>query len=289
MRNLQITASITNRESAVTEIYFNEIGKTGLITADEEVMLAQKIKMGDLTALDKLVKANLRFVVSVAKKYEHRGMPLGDLINEGNLGLIKAARRFDETRGFKFISFAVWWIRESIISAIAEHDRTVRLPMNVINVVTKISQSMAALEGQLERMPTNDELAEFAGTNLAKVSDAQKYYQRAISLDNPISEGDEYTLIDKLPGDGDPTDCLVTMMDSKMGIASVLNLLAAKERLVIEYSFGLIDGREYSNGEIADIIGYSVEMVRNYRKTAINKLKAGLKNSGYKEALREAV
>ena len=277
MRNLQITPSITDRDNASTETYFNEIAKVGLITADEEVKLAKRIKAGDEAALEKLVKANLRFVVSVAKKYQSKGMSLGDLINEGNIGLIKAAKRFDETRGFKFITYAVWWIRQSIMAAVAEHDRTVRLPGNVLKLVSDVYYSAQALEGQLERPPTNEELSEYSAVDLEEIWDAQAFFAKAISLDRPLSDEDDYNLSDKLASREFPADHLASLSDARVEIESLLNVLTDRERLVIEHTFGLNNGREYLNGEIAHIIGYSMQMVRYLQQSAMKKLKAAAK------------
>src|SRR5271170_5952892 len=196
MRQLKITQSITNRESQSLDKYLSEIAKVDLITAQEEVILAQKIREGDQAALERLTKTNLRFVVSVAKQYQNQGLTLGDLINEGNLGLIKAAKRFDETKGFKFISYAVWWIRQSILQAIAEQSRIVRLPLNQVGSLSKISKSSSKLEQQLEREPTPEEMAEDLETTAEKISDSLSNSGRHVSVDTPLSEGEDNTLID---------------------------------------------------------------------------------------------
>ncbi len=271
MRNLQITNSITNRETASTECYFNEIGKTSLVSPDEEVRLAQKIRAGDTAALDKLVKANLRFVVSIAKKYQHQGLPLGDLINEGNLGLIKAAGRFDETRGFKFISFAVWWIRQSILEAIRENTRMIRLPANHINILTKINRLSGELEGCLERQSTYAELAELAEVSVEKVSDTHYFSGRTISYDTPLTSEDDYALVDKLASMEPLTDHLITSGCDE--VKELLNRLTSDERLVIEYSFGLRGERELNNREIAEKMGCYPEKVRLIAKSGFQKLK----------------
>jgi RNA polymerase primary sigma factor len=198
MRQLKITKSITNRESASLDKYLQEIGREELITAEEEVVLAKKIKDGDQSALEKLTRANLRFVVSVAKQYQNQGLSLPDLINEGNLGLIKAARRFDETRGFKFISYAVWWIRQSILQALAEQSRIVRLPLNQVGSLNKINKAFSKLEQQFEREPTADELAEVLDLPIDKVSDTMKVSGRHVSMDAPFANGEESSLLDVL-------------------------------------------------------------------------------------------
>src|SRR5436189_5701656 len=198
MRQLKITKQVTNRETASLDKYLQEIGKVDLITADEEVELAQKIKAGDQIALEKLTKANLRFVVSVAKQYQNQGLSLGDLINEGNLGLIKAAQRFDETRGFKFISYAVWWIRQSILQALAEQSRIVRLPLNKVGLTNRIQKAYSLLEQQYEREPSAEELAEVLEMDIEEVSATLGINARHVSMDSPLSEGEENTLIDVL-------------------------------------------------------------------------------------------
>ena len=196
MRNLQITQTITNRENTSVEMYFSEIGKEPMVSAQEEVILAQKIRQGDRAALDKLTKANLRFVVSVAKKYQHQGLPLPDLINEGNLGLIKAAERFDETRGFKFISFAVWWIRQSIMSAITENARLIRLPMNKVGEITKINKALAVIEQETLREPTSEQVAAHLEMHEYKVKEALYYAPWTTSYDAPYGDEDDFSLLD---------------------------------------------------------------------------------------------
>lgn len=218
MRNIQITASITNRESQATELYFNEIGKADLVNADEEFILARKIKQGDMAALDKLIQANLRFVISVAKKYQHQGLPLGDLISEGNIGLVKAAKRFDETRGFKFISFAVWWIRQSILSALAEHTRMMHLPRNHTNLLTKINNRSAELENQLERQPTDEELAELLEVTPEKIAYARYYSGRTASYDAPFKTGDDYLLIETLSSNDQTIEDILLEASKKQGL-----------------------------------------------------------------------
>lgn len=201
MRNLQITQTITNRENVSVELYFNEIGKELLISAQEEIVLAQKIRQGDRAALGKLIKANLRFVVSVVKKYQYQGLPLSDLINEGNLGLIKAAQRFDETRGFKFISFAVWWIRQSIMAAITENARLIRLPMNKVGEITKINKALSILEQETLREPTNEQVAAYLEMSEEKVKDALYHAPWTISYDAALGDEDDFSLLNRVPVD----------------------------------------------------------------------------------------
>lgn len=273
MRNIQITASITNRESQATELYFNEIGKADLINADEEFILARKIKQGDMAALNKLIQANLRFVVSVAKKYQHQGLPLGDLISEGNIGLVKAAKRFDETRGFKFISFAVWWIRQSILSALAEHTRMMHLPRNHTNLLTKINNRSAELENQLERQPTDEELAELLEVTPEKIAYARYYSGRTASYDAPFKTGDDYLLIETLSSNDQTIEDILFEASKKQGLDSMLSTLTPRERRVIELSFGLTEDLERSPAEIAPVIALSTERVRQIRNEALKKLR----------------
>jgi RNA polymerase primary sigma factor len=209
MRQLKISQSITNRETQSLDKYLTEIGKVDLITAQEEVILAQKIREGDQAALERLTKANLRFVVSVAKQYQNQGITLGDLINEGNLGLIKAARRFDETKGFKFISYAVWWIRQSIISAISDQSRSVRLPLNQIGTLSKIRKTQSKLEQEFEREATPEELAECLETTVEKIADSLRNSGRQVSIDAPFQQGEEGTLLDVMHNDDPTTDSML--------------------------------------------------------------------------------
>jgi len=273
MRDLIITPSITDKQNKSIEKYFNDVSKEEMISAQEEVLLASKIKQGDEAALDRLVCANLRFVISVAKQYQHMGLSLEDLINEGNLGLIKAARRFDETRGFKFISFAVWWIRQSIMHALADYKRMVRLPTNHINLLTKIGNNVSRLESTLERAPTSAELAEFMQVELYKVEDAIFYSGRTISYDSPVSEQDGYALIDVLSCTAQAADHLVDHIIAREELTSFLGVLSEQERTAIEYRFGFRGGREHSHKEIAALMGIYPEMVRLTLKRAIIKLK----------------
>jgi len=273
MRNLQITASITNRENISLETYLNELGKLDLITAQEEVLLAQKIRQGDQQALEKLVKSNLRFVVSVAKKYQHQGLPLSDLINEGNLGLIKAARRFDETRGFKFISFAVWWIRQSIMLAITENARLIRLPMNKVGEITKINKALAVLEQETLREPTCEQVAEYLEINEKKVIDALYYAPWTSSLDAPFGGEDEYSLLDSVAADTTATDHALMAESFGMEIKWLLSQLSERERKIIELTYGMTGWLEMSPSDISPHVGMSVESVRQIRNKALLKLR----------------
>ena len=240
MRQLKITKSITNRESQSLDKYLQEIGKEGLINAEMEVELARRIKQGDGTALEKLVKANLRFVVSVAKQYQNQGLSLPDLINEGNLGLIKAAQRFDETRGFKFISYAVWWIRQSILQALAEQSRIVRLPLNQVGSLNKINKAFAKLEQEYERPPSADELATLLDLPPEKVADTMKVSGRHISMDAPFVEGESNSLLDVLPNlDSQPADRMLINESLAKEIERALSTLTERERDVVKLFFGI--------------------------------------------------
>src|SRR6187399_3171135 len=240
MRQLKITKQVTNRETASLDKYLQEVGKVDLITADEEVTLAQRIREGDQFALEKLTKANLRFVVSVAKQYQNQGLSLGDLINEGNLGLIKAARRFDETRGFKFISYAVWWIRQSILQALAEQSRIVRLPLNRVGALNKISKAFSQLEQKYEREPSPEELAEVLEVTTAEVVDTMKISGRHVSMDAPFVQGEENSLLDVLENDSEETPDQGLMTDSlRREVQRALSTLTQREADVITLYFGL--------------------------------------------------
>jgi RNA polymerase primary sigma factor len=273
MRQLQITASITNRESRVNEIYLHEIGKVDMINAEEEVILARKIKQGDQAALEKLTKTNLRFVVSVAKKYQHLGLPLGDLISEGNYGLVKAAMRFDETRGFKFISFAVWWIRQSMLYALAEHTRMVRLPMNHINLLTKMNRLASDLENKLERQPTDAELAELMQVDIGKIEDARKYSGRTLSYDAVFNPEDEYTLLDKLSLEEENVMDGLLQDSRRQEMSDLLDTLSPKERRVISLSFGFEGESPLLPPDIAKVMNLSRETVRQVKREALQKLR----------------
>jgi RNA polymerase primary sigma factor len=273
MRNLQITASITNRAEESLEAYLNELGKLDLITAQEEIVLAQKIRQGDQAALDNLVKSNLRFVVSVAKKYQHQGLPLSDLINEGNLGLIKAAGRFDETRGFKFISFAVWWIRQSIMAAVQENARLIRLPLNRVGEITKINKALAIIEQETLREPSSEQIAEYLETTEQKVKDALFYAPWTTSLDAPFGGEDEYSLLDSIASDATATDDALMAESFGMEVKWLLSQLSERERKIVELTYGMTGGLEMSPSDISPLIGMSIESVRQIRNKALEKLR----------------
>ena len=276
MRQLKITKQVTNRETASLDKYLQEIGRVDLITAEEEVELARKIKAGDQVALEKLTKANLRFVVSVSKQYENQGLSLPDLINEGNLGLIKAAQRFDETRGFKFISYAVWWIRQSILQALAEQSRIVRLPLNKIGSINKINKAFARLEQEFERPPTAVELAESLDMTLDEVKQSLKNAGRHVSMDAPLKEGDESssTMYDVLRlGDSpSPDDDLMTESLRKE-IERSLRTLTPREADVIRLYFGLNGEHPMTLEEIGERFDLTRERVRQIKEKAIRRLK----------------
>ncbi|MBK7504607.1 MAG: sigma-70 family RNA polymerase sigma factor [Bacteroidetes bacterium] len=276
MRQLKITKSITNRESQSLEKYLQEIGKVDLITADEEVILAQKIKQGDQVALEKLTKANLRFVVSVAKQYQNQGLTLSDLINEGNLGLIKAAQRFDETSGFKFISYAVWWIRQSILQALAEQSRIVRLPLNKVGSLNKINKAFSQLEQEFEREPSADELAELLEINREEVETTLGVAARHVSVDAPFQEGEENSLLDVLENTSSPrTDSHLEYMESlRKEIERSLSTLTDRQKEVVKYYFGIGVEHSMSLEDIGDKFGLTRERVRQIKDKAINKLRA---------------
>lgn len=274
MRQLKITKQVTNRETASLDKYLQEIGRVQLINADDEVELAQKIRAGDQNALDKLVKSNLRFVVSVAKQYQNQGLTLPDLINEGNLGLIKAANRFDETRGFKFISYAVWWIRQSILQALAEQSRIVRLPLNKIGSINKINKTVAYLEQSLQRQPTVEEIKDELGTTLTNVIDSMKNAGRHRSLDAPLIEGEESNLYDVLNvGDSPQPD--EQLMYESLGLEIERTLLTLKDRQadVIRYFYGLGGEQQMTLEEIAEKLDLTRERVRQIKDKGIKALK----------------
>ncbi len=278
MRQLKITKSITNRESPSLEKYLQEIGKVELITPEEEVELAQRIKKGDKAALEKLTKANLRFVVSVAKQYQHQGLSLPDLINEGNLGLIKAAEKFDETKGFKFISYAVWWIRQSILQAIAEQSRIVRIPLNKVGDLNRINKAFSRLEQEHERTPSADELSENIDLPKEKVLRAIQISGRHISVDAPFKEDEDNSLLDVLENKESPLADESLLKESlKKEIDRTLGILSEKERNVIESFFGI--GRpEMSLEEIGNQLGLSRERTRQIKEKAIRRLRQSTKN-----------
>ena len=275
MRQLKITKSITNRESQSLEKYLQEIGKVELITPEEEVKLATLIKQGDQRALDRLTKANLRFVVSVAKQYQNQGLSLPDLINEGNLGLIKAAQRFDETRGFKFISYAVWWIRQSILQALAEQSRIVRLPLNKVGLTNRIQKAFSALEQQFEREPSAEELAEVLEMDLEEVAATLGINARHVSVDTPLSEGEDNTLLDVLENpNAEKTDANLDHKESlKTEIDRSLKTLTERQKEVICYFFGIGVDHPMSLEDIGEKFNLTRERVRQIKDKAITKLK----------------
>jgi len=279
MRQLKIVKQITNRESQSIEKYLQEIGKEDLLTADQEVDLAQRIRQGDQEALERLTKANLRFVVSVAKQYQNQGLSLNDVINEGNLGLIKAALRFDETRGFKFISYAVWWIRQSILQGLAEHSRIVRLPANKVGALNKLKQTFSQLEQEFEREPTSEEVAEVMEISSDEVGEYIKTGGRHISLDAPIGAEEEGNMMNimrdkdsKSPESGLISDSL------KKEVKRILNALSPRESTILSHFFGL-NGNDYlSFEEIGQKLNLSRERVRQLKEKAIKKLRKGSHN-----------
>ena len=285
MRQLKITKSITNRESASLDKYLQEIGKEEMISAEEEVELAQRIKKGDQKALERLTKANLRFVVSVAKQYQNQGLSLPDLINEGNLGLLKAAERFDETRGFKFISYAVWWIRQSILQAISEQSRIVRLPLNQVGSVNKINREISKFEQINERRPSIDEIADHIDLPQDKIDEAMAVNSRHVSVDAPFADGEDSSLLDVLVNEDIPTTDMPLMAESlRSEIQAALTVLSERERRVIECSYG-INGPELTLEEIGDKYGLSRERVRQIKEKAIRKLRNCTKNKSLKAYL----
>lgn len=280
MRQLKITKSITNRESASLDKYLIEIGREGLITVEDEVQLAQRIREGDQIALEKLVKANLRFVVSVSKQYQNQGLSLPDLINEGNLGLIKAAQRFDETRGFKFISYAVWWIRQSILQAIAEQSRIVRLPLNQVGSLSKIKKAFSKLEQEFEREPSIDEIANLLDISIDKIDGSIQVSGRHVSVDAPFGDDeDSGSLLDVLADtDGTKTDVLLMYESLQKEICRSLSKLTDKERSVIELFFGIGCKQPLSLDEIGDSFNLTRERVRQIKEKGIKKLRASSKS-----------
>lgn len=276
MRQLRITTSITNRESPSLEKYLNEISKVELISAEEEVRLAGLIKKGDKKALDRLTKANLRFVVSVAKQYQGQGLSLPDLINEGNLGLIKAAQRFDDTRGFKFISFAVWWIRQNILQALAEHARMIRLPMNKVALNNRIQRTHSQLEQQLERAPSAEELAEVMNMDVDDVTESLGNVSRHVSLDSPITDDDDSSLLDTLQNfNAESTDGDIVYVQSlKMEIERAMRVLNEKQRQTLCYLFGIGVDYPMSMEDVARKFELTLERVRQIKETALQKLRA---------------
>lgn len=285
MRQLKITKSITNRESASLDKYLQEIGKEDLITVEEEVELAQRIKKGDQEALEKLTKANLRFVVSVAKQYQNQGLSLPDLINEGNLGLIKAAEKFDETHGFKFISYAVWWIRQSILQALAEQSRIVRLPLNQVGSLNKINKAFARFEQENERTPSPEELANVLDLPKEKVSDTLRVSGRHVSVDAPFSDGEDNNLLDVLVNTDSPNADRGLINESlSTEVERALATLTDRERDIIRYFFG-IGCPEMTLEEIGEKFGLTRERVRQIKEKAIRRLRHSSRNKFLKSYL----
>ena len=280
MRQLKITKSITNRESQSLEKYLQEIGKVELISPEEEVKLAVRIKQGDQKALDKLTKANLRFVVSVAKQYQNQGLSLPDLINEGNLGLIKAAQRFDETRGFKFISYAVWWIRQSILQALAEQSRIVRLPLNKVGLTNRIQKAYSHLEQEFEREPSAEELAELLELDIEEVSSTLGISARHVSMDTPLSEGEENTLIDVLVNpNAEMANANIEHKESlKQEIDRSLKTLTERQKEVICFFFGIGVDHPMSLEDIGERFNLTRERVRQIKDKAITKLRSNTRS-----------
>lgn len=286
MRQLKISKQITNRESQSLDKYLQEIGKVDLLTPDEEVILAQKIRDGDQLSLERLTKANLRFVVSVAKQYQNQGLSLGDLINEGNLGLIKAAQRFDETRGFKFISYAVWWIRQSILQALAEQSRIVRLPLNRVGSLNKISKKFSELEQQFEREPSPEELAEVLEITSNEVVDTMKISGRHVSVDAPFVQGEENSLLDVLENDLEEKPDQELMNDSlRREVLRALQTLTQREAEVIMYYFGLNGEQAMTLEEIGEKFNLTRERVRQIKEKAIRRLRQTSRSKALKAYL----
>lgn len=275
MRSLQITGAITNRETAAVELYFTDISKSDMISPQEEAVLAAKIRQGDQAALNRLIQANLRFVVSVAKKYQYQGLPLSDLINEGNLGLIKAAQRFDETRGFKFISFAVWWIRQNILAAITENARMIRLPMNKVHDITRINRAASAIEQETLREATQEQIAEYLDVDLAKVKDALLAAPWTYSYDMTLDD-DGYTMLDNLPGNDTDPDTSLLAESEKQEMTQMLACLSERERTIIKMTYGLTGEREMLPADISKVMNMSAERIRQVRNQALAKLKKNI-------------
>lgn len=285
MRQLKISKSITNRESASLEKYLQEIGHQDLLTVDEEVELAQQIRKGDRKALERLTKANLRFVVSVAKQYQNKGLSLPDLINEGNLGLIKAAERYDETRGFKFISYAVWWIRQSILQAIAEQSRIVRLPLNQVGSVNRIARELNKFEQENERKPSVEEMADRIDLPEEKIAEAMKINTNHVSMDAPFADGEDNSLLDVLPNTDSPsTDNVLDQESLRTEIGRVLDVLNDREQKVIKAFFG-IGMQEMTLEEIGDKYNLTRERVRQIKEKAIRRLRYNTKSKTLKTYL----
>ncbi len=279
MRQLKISKQFTNRENKSLDKYLNEISKVEMISPTEEVELAKRIKEGDQVALEKLVNSNLRFVVSVAKQYQNQGLTLGDLINEGNLGLIKAAQRFDETRGFKFISYAVWWIRQSILQALADQSRLVRLPLNKVGSLSKISSTASALEQQFERSATNQEIAETLEMNAEEVEKTLSSSGRHYSIDAPINEDDDTSLLQLLPNNQEPHPDKSLLMESlQKEIGRVISILSEKEQEILKLHFGLDNNMPHSYEDISEKVGLTRERVRQIKEKALKRLRESSKS-----------
>ena len=289
MRQLKITKSITNRESQSLEKYLQEIGKVDLLTPEEEVDLAKRIKQGDQISLEKLTKANLRFVVSVAKQYQNQGSSLSDLINEGNLGLIKAAQRFDETRGFKFISYAVWWIRQSILQALAEQSRIVRLPLNKVGSLNKINKAFSQLEQEFEREPSPEELAAILEIETDEVKTTLGVAARHVSVDAPFVEGEDNSLLDVLENTNTArTDSQLEYLESlRREIERSLSTLTDRQKQVLKLYFGIGNEHSMSLEDIGDKFGLTRERVRQIKDKAINKLRSTTRSKHLKTYLGE--
>lgn len=286
MRQLKISKQFTNRENKSLDKYLNEISKVPMIDAHEEVELARRIREGDQAALEKLVNANLRFVVSVSKQYQNQGLTLGDLINEGNLGLIKAAKRFDETRGFKFISYAVWWIRQSILQALADQSRIVRLPLNKVGSLGRITQMAARLEQELEREPTPEELAESLQIPLTEVENALRSSGRHLSIDAPLSDGEDNTLLGVLDQNDEPNPDMPLINESLQNeINRVISTLSDKERDVLKYYFGLDGNPAHTLEDISEKVGLTRERVRQIKEKALRRLRKSSKSKILKSYL----
>lgn len=283
MKQLKIVKQITNRESQSLEKYFQEISKVDMITADEEAELARRIRGGDKAALEKLTKANLRFVVSVAKQYQNGSMTLGDLINEGNVGLIKAAEKFDETRGFKFISYAVWWIRQSIMQALAEHSRIVRLPMNRVSSLNKISRTFSELEQKFQRDPMADELAEVLEISEQEVENNMKISSKKVSMDAPFINGEGNSLLDVMEDEQiDSTDSTLMHDSLRKEVQMALSTLSSRESEVISSYYGLNDSQPLTLEEIGDRYGLTRERVRQIKEKATKRLRHSSASKGLK-------
>jgi len=286
MRQLKISKQFTNRESKSLDKYLNEISKVSMIDAQEEVELARRIREGDQVALERLVNANLRFVVSVSKQYQNQGLTLGDLINEGNLGLIKAAKRFDETRGFKFIYYAVWWIRQSILQALADQSRIVRLPLNKVGSIGRIGNAAAKLEQQLEREPTVEEIALAMDIPILEVENALRSTGRHLSIDAPLTEGEDNTLLGILDSNDEPRPDVQLINESlQKEINRVISTLSEKEKDVLKFYYGLDGGPAHTLEDISEKIGLTRERVRQIKEKALRRLRKSSKSKILKSYL----